>query len=81
MFNLIKSKGMTTFIIQHEDWTEQDTDDLKTLLSFPKFKSLVKLVHKRMNTRTEELVNGKETKDRIDELKDLLLELQNYGNT
>lgn len=71
----------TVFTIQREEWTDEDTDDLKTLISFPKFEALIKLVNNRIYARTEDLVNGKETRDRIDELKDLLLELNQYGET
>lgn len=70
----------THFTIQLEEWTHEDTDDLQMLLSHPKAGSLMKLLYKRINARTEDLVNGKETRDRIDELKDLILELQGYGN-
>lgn len=80
MINPFSKPPRKQFTIQHEEWTDEDTDDLKMLLSFPKVASLKKLIHKRITTRTEELVNGKETRDRIDELSDFLLELQNYGN-
>ncbi len=73
------NKNTVQFTIQTEEWTKDDTDDLKMLVSLPQFSILTKLIHKRMNTRTEELVNGKETRDRIDELKDLLFELDNYA--
>lgn len=69
------------FLIQKEDWTNDDNDDLKLLLSHPKFPVLIKLIHRRMAERTDDLVNGKETRDRIDELKDLLLELRGYGDS
>lgn len=75
-----KSPDIKTFTILREEWTPEDEDDLKTLIAFPKFHALVKLVHQRIEKRTEELVNGKETRDRIDELSDFLLELKNYGN-
>ncbi len=69
----------TLFTIQHEDWTPDDTDDLRMLMSHPKFPVLDKLINNRIADRNGELVNGKETRDRIDELKDLLLELQNHA--
>jgi hypothetical protein len=71
----------TTYSITHEEWTPEDTDDLKMLLAFPKFQALRKLIGNRIHARTEDLVNGKDTRDRIDELKDLILELQNYENS
>lgn len=79
MIDLRKIIG-TTFTIRHEEWTAEDTDDLKTLIAFPKFGTLVKLLNNRVSARTEDLVNGKDTRDRIDEIKDLLLELQGYAN-
>lgn len=68
------------FTIQTEPWTAEDTDDLKTILSLPKAHVLIKLIHKRMHARTEDLVNGQDTRPRIDELRDLILELHNYDN-
>ena len=69
------------FTIHREEWTGEDTDDLKMLLSFPKITALVKLIEHRISSRTEDLVNGKDTRDRIDELSDLLLELKNYADS
>lgn len=77
---MISFTKKTQFTIQTEEWTDEDTDDLKMLIAFPKFPALVKKINGRINARTEDLVNGEETRDRIDELKDLLLELQNYEN-
>ena len=70
----------SSFTIRGEEWTPEDSDDLKMLIAFPKFPALLKKIHQRINERTEDLVNGKETRDRIDELKDLILELQNHEN-
>lgn len=82
MINLRNLFGQTTsFTILGDEWTTEDTDDLKTLIAFPKFSALTKLVHNRIASRTEDLVNGKETRDRIDELKDLVLELKSYENS
>lgn len=78
MLDFLKRPAYT---IQTEEWTPEDTDDLKMLLAFPKFPALIKKLHGRINSRTEDLVNGKDTRDRIDELKDLLLELQNYDHS
>jgi hypothetical protein len=75
------SNGRKEIIIQAEEWTDEDTEDLKTLLSFPRFDSLRKLLRARMMKRTGELVSGDETRDRIDEIADLLLELDSYANT
>lgn len=69
------------FTISHEDWTNEDDDDLKMLMQFPKFSALVKRINNRINKRTEELVNGSDTRDRIDELADLLQELKNHADT
>lgn len=77
----LKSLFGTNYSITYEEWTPEDTDDLKMLLAFPKFSALRKLINNRIHARTEDLVNGKDTRDRIDELKDLILELQNYENT
>jgi len=79
MINFFKT--IKPFTIQQEEWTAEDTDDLQLLLSHPKAGSLVKLLHRRIHARTEDLVNGKETRDRIDELADLLLELDGYDNS
>lgn len=68
------------FTIERDEWTDEDTDDLKMLLSHPKFPALIKLVNCRIVKRTEELVNGTETRDRIDELADFLREIQSYEN-
>ena len=88
MINFFKNIGNGTvvtnvkpvFMIQTEEWTHEDIDDIRTIVALPHFKSLLKLLHKRMNKRTEDLVNGKETRDRIDEIRDLILELDNYAN-
>jgi len=71
---------LNPFTIQHTEWTPEDTDDLRLLLSHPGAGALTKLLHKRINARTEDLVNGKETRDRIDEVKDLILELETYAD-
>lgn len=70
----------TTFIIEAASWTPEDDDDMRHLSDLQAFKTLKKLIHKRINNRTEDLVNGKETRDRIDELKDLLRELESYAD-
>lgn len=84
MINLRQYFG-TMFTIRQDDWTSEDTDDLKMLLSHPKFSALTKLIHRRITARNEDLINGsiyhKESRARIDELKDLILELQNYENS
>lgn len=66
----------TSFTIQGEEWTAEDADDLKMVLDHPKIGALFKRLHNRITARTEDLLNGKETRDRIDELKDLILELK-----
>lgn len=71
----------THFTIQRDEWTPEDADDLSMVLSHPKIGSLTKLLHRRMMARTEDMLNGKDSKDRIDELKDLILELEGYGNS
>lgn len=68
------------FHIVREEWTHDDDDDMKTFAQTSYYQTICKLLNKRMDQRTTELVNGKETKDRIDEIADLLLELQNYAN-
>lgn len=72
---------LNPFTIQHTEWTPEDTDALQLLLSHPGAGALIKLLHKRINDRTEDLVNGKETRDRIDEVKDIIIELETYANT
>lgn len=79
MINFSKYFGKN-FTIQHEEWTLDDTDDLRMLKEFPKFPALVKLINNRLNSRKEDLVNGKDSRDRIDELADLLLELNYEGS-
>lgn len=69
------------FLIEHPEWTPEDADDMRDLVVYPKFRAFVKRLHLRINDRTEDLVNGKDTRKQIEELRDLLLEIQNYGNS
>lgn len=73
-------KTSTTFTIEHPEWTHEEDDDMRLFVQSVHYNILVKCLHKRLNKRTEELVNGSDTRDRIDEISDLLLELQNYAN-
>lgn len=68
----------TVYVIQHEEWTKEDDSDMRDFVGLPQFSLVTRLLQKRLNKLTEDLVNGKETRDRIDEIKDLLLELKNY---
>lgn len=69
------------FTIHNDEWTREDDDDLRTLMEFPKFNALIKRINNRITKRTEELVNGSNTRDRIDELADLLQDLANYADS
>lgn len=71
----------TTFVIQDEEWTTEDTENLRDLINTPRFNLVVRKLHKRIKDRTEDLVNGKETRDRIDEIKDIILEFKNYEDS
>lgn len=68
------------FNIVREEWTHEDDDDMKMFTQTSHYTVLCKMLNKRIDQRTTDLVNGKETKDRIDEISDLLLELQNYAD-
>jgi len=69
------------FLIENPEWTHEEDDDMRLLVDSGHYTILKKALHKRMTLRTEELVNGTDTRDRIDEIKDLLLELKNYENS
>jgi len=75
-----KSVSKKVFNIVREEWTREDDDDMRTFTQTSYYTVLCKMLNKRIDQRTTDLVNGKETKDRIDEISDLLLELQNYAN-
>ncbi len=68
------------FLIEHPEWGPEDESDMKDLVVYPKFKAFKKAIHNRLNARVEDLVNGKDTRSQIEELKDLLLEIQHYEN-
>jgi hypothetical protein len=78
---MLNLRPKTTFVIQTEEWTNEDYDDLQMLLEHPKADVLRKLLQRRIAARTEDLLNGKETRDRIDEIKDLILELNNHADS
>lgn len=75
-----KSVNKKVFNIVREEWTREDDDDMRMFTQTSYYTVLCKMLNKRIDQRTTDLVNGKETKDRIDEISDLLLELQNYAN-
>lgn len=75
-----KSVSKKVFNIVREEWTREDDDDMRMFTQTSYYTVLCKMLNKRIDQRTTDLVNGKETKDRIDEISDLLLELQNYAN-
>lgn len=70
----------TTFTIEHPEWTHEEDDDMRLFADSGHYNILVKCLHKRLNKLTEKLVNGVETRDRIDEISDLLLELKHYAD-
>ena len=77
MINLFKK---TIFTIQAEEWTTDDESNLKDYLASPSSRFLMKKLHHRINNRTEDLVNGQDTRKQIEELKDLILELESYAD-
>ena len=77
IFSLFRRK----FTIQSEEMTAEDRDDMRTLVEYYKYPILKKLINNRIARRTGELVSGIETRDRIDELADLLRELEMYENS
>lgn len=66
--------------VQKEEWTIEDTADMRELVTYPKFKAMWKTLHRRLNQRTDELIDGEETRPQIQELSDLLLELAHYAD-
>lgn len=80
MLFLPKFLKQRVFNIVREEWTREDDDDMKMFTQTSYYTVLCKMLNKRIDQRTTDLVNGKETRDRIDEISDLLLELQNYAN-
>lgn len=68
------------FTIWGREWTNDHKYQLRELAAHPYFPHILLLINNRIVDRTEELVNGKETRERIDELKDLILELQSYAD-
>lgn len=68
----------TVFVIESNEWKSEDDSDMRDLVGLPQFSLITRLLQKRLNKLTEDLVNGADTRARIDEIKDLLLELKNY---
>lgn len=68
----------TVFVIQHEEWKKEDDSDMRDLVGLPQFSLMTRLLQKRLNKLTEDLVNGADMRGRIDEITDLLRELKNY---
>lgn len=76
----LRKSPKTVFVIQHEEWKKEDDSDMRDLVGLPQFSLMTKLLQKRLNKLTEDLVNGADTRGRIDEIKDLILELTNYAS-
>lgn len=68
------------FVIQREEWTSEDDERMRELCSHGYWSTFKKLLQCRMITRTEELVNGKETRPQLMELQDLSYQLYDYEN-
>lgn len=69
------------FFIRQEEWSTENTSDMRVLVQHPLWNLVPKLIHRRISALTEDLVNGKETRPQISELRDLLLELKNYADS
>ena len=77
IFDLIWPKP---FVIHYEPMSPEDHDSLRDLIGSRGYGALLKLLQKRIQNRTEDLVNGQDTRKQIEELKDLILELESYAN-
>jgi hypothetical protein len=73
-------KFLRPYTIRNVEWSSEDSPDMKSLIQNPYFKTMWKLLDRRIDQRKEELVNGQDTRSRIDEIKDLIYELQSYDS-
>ena len=72
------------YLLKKEELTPDDAGNLKELIGTPLAGTITKLLHNRMITCTEDLVNCKwfdhrNCKARIAELQDLLYEFESYS--
>lgn len=68
------------FVIERREWTAEDDADMREIMSFPQGRKLIHLLHGRIASLTERLIDGEETKPQIKEIRDLILQLQNYAD-
>ena len=66
------------FMIEHPSWSHEDKDDMRLFTESHHYSIVKKGLQKRLNSLTERLVNGEDTRSRIDEVSDILLEYKNY---
>lgn len=63
-----------------DEWTADDDSDMRELVQIRYFQAFKKSLHKRLENRIEQLIGGEDTRSRIDEIRDILTELDNYDS-